>query len=143
MQAVTRAALAGAASGLRTSAGLGTLIEAGEPGLPRALRSNPARAVAALAMISELVIDKLPSTPSRLERQGLIGRFVAAAAAGAVIARGSHQPVLRAAAVSGAAALLSARVGHDVREVLSRRRSPLAVAAAEDAIALGLASNAA
>jgi uncharacterized membrane protein len=94
-------------------------------------------------MASELVIDKLPSTPSRLERRGLTGRFVAAAAAGAAIARGSEQPVLRSAAVAAGAALLSARVGHDVREALSRTHPPGKVAAAEDAIALRLASVAA
>jgi uncharacterized membrane protein len=143
MSALARAALSGAATGLRTSAGLGILVEAGEPGLPASLRGGPARAAAALAILAELVIDKLPQTPSRLERPGLTGRVAAAAAAGAVIARGAQRPLALPVAVAAGAALLSARIGHDVRASLSRSRPPLAVAAAEDVVALSLASNAA
>ena len=141
MSAVARAALSGAATGLRTSAGLGILVEARDPGLPSALRGEPARAAAALAIATELVIDTLPQTPSRLEPSGLIGRVAAAAAAGAVIARGAGQPLALPVAVAAGAALLSARIGHDVRASLSRSRPPLAVAAAEDVVALSLASN--
>jgi uncharacterized membrane protein len=135
--------LSGAATGLRASAGLGILVEAGEPGLPAALRGNAARAAAALAIVTELVIDKLPQTPSRLEPAGLAGRVAAAALAGAVIARGAQRPVALPVAVAAGAALLSARIGHDVRASLSRSRPPLVVAAAEDVVALNLASNAA
>jgi hypothetical protein len=60
------------------------------------------------------VADKLPSTPSRREPAGLGGRLVLAAAA----------------------ALLSARIGHDVRAAASKRVPPTAAATAEDTVAL-------
>lgn len=135
--------MSGAATGLRSSAGLGILVGAGEPGLPAALRTQGARTAAAVGIVSELVVDKLPQTPSRLERRGLILRVLASTAAGAAVARGEQQPLGRSAGVAAGAALLSAKVGHDVRARLSRSRSPLLVAVLEDAIAFSLGSNAA
>jgi hypothetical protein len=48
-----------------------------------------------------------------------------------------------AAAVAAVAAVASARVGHDLRVVASRRVPPLAAAVAEDVVALALAVGAA
>jgi uncharacterized membrane protein len=88
-------------------------------------------------------MDKLPSTPSRLQPPGLAGRAACAALAGAVIARGTDQPQLLEAFVASAAALVSARVCHDLRDALSERLSTCAVAAAEDGLAFALAAAAA
>ena len=66
------AALAGAATGLRATVGLGALVETAAPGLPRPLTLPPARVVVGLGVAGELVGDKLPNTPSRLEPPGLL-----------------------------------------------------------------------
>lgn len=137
------AALAGAATGLRATTGLGALIETASPGVPGPLTMPAGRAVAGLAVGGELVVDKLPNTPSRLEPPGLISRAVLASAAGAMIARASERPMVPAAAVAAVAALASARIGHDLRVLASRRVPPLAAALAEDVVALALAVAAA
>ena len=137
------AILAGAASGLRTTAGVATLINHKASGLPAWLAGRPAAVIAPLALSGELVTDKLPSTPSRLEPAPLAARGTCAALAGAAIARGADQPLLPAAAVASAAALASAKVGHTFRVALANRMLPCAVAAAEDGVALALAGAAA
>lgn len=135
-----RAALAGAATGLRSTAGIGGLINAGASGLPEVLTRRLPRTAARLAVAAELVFDKLPSAPSRLEPRGLTGRTVNAGIAGAVLARGANQPALPAVLVASTAAVVSARVGHDVRVAASECFPSLVVAAAEDAIAFSLAA---
>jgi uncharacterized membrane protein len=135
-----RAALAGAATGLRSTVGLGALVETTSRGLPALLRTPPARVAVGLGVTGELVVDKLPSTPSRLEPPGLLSRVTLGALTGVVIARASARPMVPAAVVAATAALLSARVGHDLRDRLSRRIPPLAAALGEDVVALGLAA---
>jgi uncharacterized membrane protein len=142
MSSLELAALAGAATGLRSTVAMAALINAGAPGLPRQLTGHVARAAASLGVVGELVADKLPSTPSRLEPAGLGGRLALAAAAGAVLARGSKDPLLPAITVAAAAALLSARIGHDLRAAASTRVPPAAAATAEDTVALALATAA-
>ena len=137
------AALAGAATGLRATTGVGALIETASPGVPRPLTMPVGRAVAGLAVGGELVVDKLPNTPSRLDPPGLIARAVLASAAGALIARASARPMVPAAAVAALAAVASARIGHDLRVLASRRVPPLAAALVEDVVALALAVGAA
>jgi uncharacterized membrane protein len=134
------AALAGAATGLRSTVAMAALINARAPGLPPQLTGQAARASALLGAAGELVTDKLPSTPSRLAPAGLGARLALAAAAGAVLARGAKDPVLPAVAVAAAAALASAKVGHDARAAAAKRIPPLAAAAAEDTMALSLAA---
>jgi uncharacterized membrane protein len=134
------AALAGAATGLRSTVAVAALVTAGAPGLPHQLIGQAARAAALLGVAGELVADKLPSTPSRLEPTGLGVRLALAATAGAVLARGAKDPVLPAVVVAAAAALLSTQIGHDIRAAASKRVPPLAAAAVEDTVALGLAA---
>jgi uncharacterized membrane protein len=136
------AILAGTATGLRSSVGVAALINRRASGLPTWLAGRPAAAVGAVALTGELVVDKLPSTPSRLEPTGLTARVAAAALAGAVLARSADQAVPLAAIVAAASALASARVGHDIRAAASDRLPPCAVAAAEDGLALALAGAA-
>ena len=134
------AALAGAATGLRSTVGMAALINAGVPGLPRQLTGRVAKVAASLGAAGELVADKLPSAPDRLEPASLAGRAVLAGAAGAVLARGAKDPLLPTVVVAAAAALVSARIGHDVRAAASKRMPPAAAATAEDMVALGLAA---
>lgn len=85
------AVLAGAATGSRTFTGLAALTHAtvatasGQP--DRALRNGWIRGLVGAIAAQELVLDKLPKTPSRLEPVALAARAVAAAAAGAIVAR--------------------------------------------------------
>jgi len=140
--ALWRAALAGGATGLRSTVAIASLIDSGAPGLPAPLTRPRARTAARIAVAAELVIDKLPWTPSRLERRGLTARVASAAAAAVVLGRDANGPVLPIVLVAATATLVSARVGHDVRVAAEKRFPPLAVAAVEDAIALTLASAA-
>jgi uncharacterized membrane protein len=121
---MNRALLAGAAAGLRASAGAAAVAT-----------SEPFRTLTRLGMAVELVIDKLPSTPSRLEPVGIGARIATSAFAGAVIARSVRKPALPSALAAVASALVAARVGHDVRV----SHNSLVVAVVEDAIAVGLA----
>jgi uncharacterized membrane protein len=137
------AALAGAATGLRSTVGVGALTETGSSGLPTPLTTPVARVAAGLAVTGELVVDKLPNTPSRLDPPGLIARVALGSVAGAVIARASARPMVPAAVIAALAAAVSARVGHDLRQLASTRVPPLAAAVAEDVVAIGLATAAA
>lgn len=122
---LSRAAIADAATGPRSTVAVAGLIEAGDPGLPHSLPGRSARTGASIGALGELVADKLPQTLSRLSPASLAGPLAMASAAGAVIARSARHAWVPAALVAGAAAVASAKVGHDSR-------------AAEDALALGL-----
>src|SRR6187397_1716004 len=102
MRYLERAALAGAATGLRSTSAVATLIIAQEPGLPAPLTRPVAAWAAGLGVSAELGLDKLPSTPSRLEPSGLVGRIVMASVAGAVLARGTGHAVLPAVIMASA-----------------------------------------
>jgi len=135
------AVLAGAATGLRSTAALAALINAGGRGLPAPLAKPVARRAAAVGVVTELVLDKMPFTTSRLDPPGLAGRLVFAAAAGAVIARAAAKPALPAVAAC-LASLVAAKAGHDARVAAAERFPALAVALVEDAVALGIAAAA-
>jgi uncharacterized membrane protein len=124
----------GAATGLRTSVGVGRLV---------ARRYGVVgRSAAAAAICAELVLDKLPSTGSRLAPPALAGRLLVAALSGAALARGEHRRPFGPAVVSAAAALGAAKAGHDARVALARRLPDPVVAVAEDALAFALAAGA-
>jgi uncharacterized membrane protein len=134
-----RAAALGAATGLRSTVALAALVVRRNEGLPAFLRYPAARPAAAVADAGELVIDKLPGTPSRLEPPALAGRLIFAGLAAVVVARSARQPPAPAAAIAVAAALATAKAGHDARAALARRLPGPVVAVAEDAVAIGLA----
>jgi uncharacterized membrane protein len=92
-------------------------------------------AVAAAGAVGELVVDKLPSTPSRLQPSALAGRLVLGAVAGALAARSRNTPVAGPALVGGVAALAGSYAGAAWRA----RQPGLGAAFAEDAAAVGLA----
>ncbi len=119
---------------------MAALIDGGAQGLPAPLMRPQARTAARVAVAAELVIDKLPTTPSRLGMRGLTARLTLAGAAAVVLARGTNRPVLPNVLASWTMALVAARVGHDLRVIAGTHVPPLAVAVAEDAVALGLAA---
>jgi uncharacterized membrane protein len=121
-----RAALAGAASGARSQSALAALSLTADPGSreqpDRVLGRTGIKVTAALAAATELVLDKLPVTPSRLEPAGLLPRIAAGGACGVIISRralsgGSGGPsagtmavcALAGAATAGASAWLGSR----------------------------------
>lgn len=129
-----RTAMLGAATGLRASVGVGRLV---------ARRSGVlGRSAAAAAICAELVLDKLPSTGSRLAPPALAGRLLVAALGAAALARGEHRRPFGPAVVSAVAALGAAKAGHDARVALARRLPDPVVAVAEDALAFALAAGA-
>ena len=136
------ASLAGAATGMRSTVAVAALISSRASGLPAWAARRPAADVAPAAVAGELVMDKLPSTPSRMEPPGLAGRATFAALAGAVIARGADQPQPFQVLVASAASLASATVCHALRVALEERLPSCAVAAGEDGLALALAGAA-
>ena len=139
-QLLARAAALGAATGLRSSVGLATLVARRHDRSLGVLSRPAAGPIAVLALGSELVIDKLPMTPSRLEPPGLASRVVFAAFAAAAFARSESEFPVPAAVLASAIALVAAKAGHDARAALGRRVPDVAVALAEDGVALGLAA---
>jgi uncharacterized membrane protein len=117
------ATLLGLATGLRTFSAPAAL----------ALRKRPLNAprrTVLLAALGELVADKLPSMPSRLERRGLTGRLLSSSATGGSLAGPTG------AATAAVAAVASAVAGNRARSAIA---SPIA-AFAEDGLAIALAS---
>lgn len=88
---VARSAMAGASTGGRTFTAIAALALTAPPdaaGRPdRTLLAPWARGLLGVLAVGELVGDKLPVSPSRLEAPGLSGRLVFGALCGVVIAR--------------------------------------------------------
>jgi uncharacterized membrane protein len=131
----------GLVSGGRSSVGLAALAArrpARSPlrrGLPQpagALDHPWARPAAALGVAGELVMDKLPTTPSRLAPPVLGFRLVAGAVCGVVLAQRDGQPVAAPALLGVAGAYAGSRLGAAARAA----RPGLTTALAEDAVVL-------
>jgi uncharacterized membrane protein len=117
-----RAALLGAASGSRSTMGLAALAVTARDGW---LARPPVRLAFVVGAAIELVIDKLPITPSRLQARGLISRATTGAASGAIIARrvdrsNSTVQLGAAALIGAAAAVTSAVIGAGWRQLAAR-----------------------
>ena len=132
-----RAVLLGAATGARSTLGVGapTLL------LAHDARRRLARTTAVgAAVVGELIWDKLPNCPSRLEPPGLTARVVSAGIGGALLARSARQPVAPQAAIAVASALGAALVGTRWRRWWDQRHRPAWVSGAiEDAVGLAAA----
>jgi uncharacterized membrane protein len=87
--------------------------------------------------VSELIADKLPFTPSRLEAGALASRIVSGAVCGATIYGVVKRPLLEGAVLGGVGAIAGAFAGYHVRKRLSRDMPDLGVAALEDVLAIG------
>ena len=114
-------ALLASACGARTSSGIAAVF--------------PSRATKLWAL-GELVFDKLPNIPDRIDARLLAGRIVAGAFVGAVV--GGRAGTGRAeSAIAGAlTALASAHVSYRMRRALSRLLPPTAAGLVEDAFVL-------
>jgi uncharacterized membrane protein len=134
---VAPAAIIGFASGLRSATGIATFLHTQFADTPKA---DLAHGVAGLAILGESVMDKLPSTPSRLKMPALLGR-IAAGGLGAYGLTRRADPAAAAIAVGigSAAALAGSYAGAAYRSAAATKVPAVAGALAEDAVAHGLA----
>ena len=130
----------GAATGLRSQLGVASVVARSDPSLPSMLRHPGIRGLVLAAAAGELVVDKLPGTPSRLAPQGIVPRLALGALAAGLSAQTRQASWLPAAALGASSAAVAARLGHDVRARLARQAPDLAVALAEDALAIAAAA---
>ncbi|MFC7279276.1 hypothetical protein ACFQS1_35390 [Paractinoplanes rhizophilus] len=131
MSILLRAAALGAAAGGRSVTPLAALADRGT-----------LRVAARLAALGELVVDKLPGTPSRLAPAPLAGRVVIGALSAAIYAHRQGRSVLLPAAVAGAAAYAASYAGAGWRALAGRHGLDLPAALAEDAATVALARSA-
>ena len=130
----------GAATGLRSQLGVASVVARSHPDLPSILRHPWIRRLVLAAAAGELVVDKLPGTPSRLAPRGIIPRLALGALAAGLSAQTRQASWLLASAIGASSAAVAARLGHDVRARLARRAPDLPVALAEDALAIAAAA---
>lgn len=152
MTYLLRAAQLGAASGLRSMAAPSQLSAylAGpgspEPAGPIAdlLARDGARTLLVIAAVGEMLVDKLPVVPDRIEPGPLAGRAVLGGAAGGILARLHGQTAGTGLLVGSVAAAAGAFAGYHLRRALVRDFGvpDLLVALCEDAIAITLARTA-
>jgi uncharacterized membrane protein len=137
-KAIGRALMLGTAAGMRTSLGFSTPQLVG-----RQTPTSTIRQVwGALPVAGELVVDKLPQTPSRLLPPGLIGRFASGAFGAFLLARRSGAPPVLPVLAGIAGAAGGAYGGAAWRRWADARGPDWPAAVAEDALALTLAVGA-
>lgn len=143
------AALIGVATGGRTSAGVAALAwtapasditrsSVTAPPKPLALfQKRYSKPVQTAALVGELVADKLPTTPSRLQPGPLLGRISTGSIAATALAQRHHEPIWPAAAAGGAGAAVGSWLGARWRGRAARRgRRDFGPAVLEDAVTL-------
>ena len=101
--------------------------------------SLPAVLIFTLAAAVELVIDKLPATPSRTAPPGLIARIVMGALTGACVATAGGQQALAGALLGAGGGLVGCFGGYQARTRLVRAlgKPDIYVALVEDIVAIG------
>jgi uncharacterized membrane protein len=87
--------------------------------------------------VSELIADKLPFTPSRLNPGPFAARIVSGAVCGTTIYGVMKQPLKEGAVLGGLGAIAGAFASYYMRRKLSRNLPELGVALLEDALAIG------
>lgn len=137
----------GAATGARASLGPAVLALGPRPRSPRRLgavvQSPWGRRVSVLLVGLELVGDKLPTTPSRLAKEGLAARFAAGLVAAGAPTRPPATRVLHGV-LAGIGVAAGAYGGSAYRVWVADRGWPdLPAAVLEDLAAIGLARVAA
>jgi uncharacterized membrane protein len=103
------------------------------------IASTAAVVIFILLAIGELVADKLPSTPSRLQPPGLIARFILGGLSGAGLALAGAQSIAFGAILGAAGGIAGAFTGYQARTHLVKalKVPDLIVALLEDAVAVG------
>lgn len=139
---LARACALGAATGARSTAGLTALAwmsRRGDVGVAGKLATGPGRGITTVLAVSELALDKQPTTPPRTAAQGMVPRIVSgASAAGGLATREGEEPG-PAALIGAGAAVVAAGAGIRLRAAASRRfGSDLPGAVAEDLLTAAL-----
>jgi uncharacterized membrane protein len=123
--ALLRAAAVGAASGSRSTAGVTALAATSTSESPGRVASRlggrTGTVLSGLAAAGELVADKLPATPSRLNPTGLAPRAALGATSAAALARRDGDDPVLAGLVGLAAATAAAVLGVRWRAAAQRR----------------------
>lgn len=101
--------------------------------------STAALVIFTLMALFELVMDKRPSTPSRLRPPGLIGRVLFGGLSGACVATAGVVWVVIGVVLGGAGAVVGAVVGYTLRTRLVRALAvpDFVIACLEDLVAIG------
>lgn len=144
-QLLLRSLLLGVASGCRSSLGAaGPVASTPRSGghLDNRLFGRGGTIAAGLMVGGELIADKLPMTPSRLDRRALPARFLSGAGGGATLARREGHPLVLAAALGASGSAVGAYGGFAWRKWAGARRPDWQAALLEDGVALGLATAA-
>ncbi len=145
-ETVTRALGMGAIAGLRTMAAPATLSRAVSDGRIEGLEETPfsilgsPRVSTALRIMEfgELIVDKLPATPSRTSPPPLLGRMASGALVGAALFASEDRGQAVGSILGAVAALASAYAGESLRVQTAQRLGvpdPL-VALLEDGLVL-------
>lgn len=95
--------------------------------------------ITSAAAAGEIVVDKLPMTPSRTEAMGLIARFVLGGLSGAALCAASNQSAALGAVLGGVGGLVGAFAGYQARTRLVKALNvpDIVIALIEDAVAIG------
>jgi uncharacterized membrane protein len=101
--------------------------------------SLPAVIILSLLAITELIMDKLPNTPSRTAPPGLIARIVTGGLAGACVSVGGGRSALVGAGLGVLGGIVGCFGGYQARARLvnSLRQPDFNIALLEDLIAIG------
>jgi len=108
---------------------------------PFSFMGSPAAvAVFTLLAAAELVVDKLPSTPSRTKPAGLSARFVLGGLSGACIAVSASQSIAFGTVLGGCGGVVGAFAGYEVRTRLVRALNvpDFVIASLEDVLAIAV-----
>ena len=143
------AALMGVASGMRSLASPAIISQLARSGLapvnhsPLAFLNNPLTAkTAAVLAVGELVVDKLPFTPSRTKAPLLVTRVISGAVGGAAVCSAKRRSLF-VGALLGAAAAVGASYGtYHLRRWAGKKLNlpdPI-VAVVEDVLVVGCAA---
>jgi len=111
-------------------------IRIGPSPIVRIVSAGASKRIAEFA-ISELIVDKLPFTPSRLNAAPLASRIASGAICGAVIHGTVERPLAEGAVLGGLGALAGTITAYHIRQNLNHGMPDFAVALLEDALALG------
>lgn len=145
-----RAAALGVVAGMRSQLPLALLSLAAHQGdrdqldLPGILASPKVTALLLANAAGEIVVDKLPFTPSRLNPGSLVVRAGLGGLAGALLSRDTRQQAFRGAAIGAVGALVGSYAGYHVRAdlvAMTGLPDPL-LAVLEDIAAVTIGSHA-
>jgi uncharacterized membrane protein len=104
------------------------------------LKSKKTASLMSALAIGELIVDKLPGTPSRTEPAGFAVRILTGGVSAGALCASKKRLVAAGAVLGGLAAIAGAFLGYKTRRHFHERfrLSDAAVAVAEDTIAIGI-----